>query len=658
MTVTSRTFRSAALASLVVLAMGAPALAQETEPSSAIEAIRRDLDELRFDKAIQAIDALLASQGLSDATRVEALTLRASAHVASGDLDGAEEDYRRILTLKPDYAPDTSLTPKKALARFEKTRAVMVGRAPLDLRPRDARLTVDGRDVAPLADGTILLLAGERTIHAERRGFDPADVVVTVSPGSSAPIQVHLVPNARTVVVRTAIDRVAVRMDEAPVGETARAAGAPESAPAELVLEEVSIGEHVFELSKPCHRSSRVRVLVTVDLVDPSPLVLAGVDLAVARSHVLLSGGVEGAEVRVDGASVARLPIESLEVCAGERSIEVVASGRVLWGGRVSIPEGEETRISIAPRPNLALVGAAALPPALAPLAETFTIAPGVEAPAGADLSSKEAWERVALPPATDLAVGVVPAAERGGEDRAYLYSPILKRVYPIAASPPTAGRPVFHRTTIGARLVDSEIGGSARIVEVLPGGPASAAGLAKGDRILSIAGVAVPSVRAATEAFEAQGPGAAFPVEVAAPAGAPRTVSCTAARSPWLRSGSAGEVSSAILAAWAATDAVASRDDGQAALASLGLLLSRAGQHQRAAEVFRRVRLGDRPGIGDGTASYELGRQLAALGQEKEAREAFERAGRTAATAIADDGPPLRGAVADHLVDLGVARP
>src|SRR5262245_53025672 len=332
-----RTFSTFVLACVLATA---PLLAQDVS----LDAVREDLDALRFEKALQAIDDILSSPGISEATRVEALGLRASAHVASGDLDRAEQDYRDILALRPGYVPDRSLTPKKAMARFEKVRAAMVGQAKIDLKPKDARITVDGRDAALQSEGTLPLLVGERTIHAERKGFDPADVKVQVFAGVSAPIQVWLVPNSRTVVLRTDPSQVAVRLDEKPIGETARAAGAASSSPAEIVAEEVPIGEHVFELSKTCYRTVRVRVLVTVDLVDPPPLLLEPTTLAISRSHVELDGGVPGAEVHVDGARVGRLPVESLEVCSGPRKLEVLAQGRVLWGETVVVPEGEETK--------------------------------------------------------------------------------------------------------------------------------------------------------------------------------------------------------------------------------------------------------------------------------------------------------------------------
>jgi hypothetical protein len=71
---------------------------------------------------------------------------------------------------------------------------------------------------------------------------------------------------------------------------------------------------------------------------------------------------------------------------------------------------------------------------------------------------------------------------------------------------------------------------------------------------------------------------------------------------------------------------------------------------------MWRRVRWAARPGVGDGTVSYYTARELETVSREEEARVAYGRASRTAATAFTDDGPRVAPAAADHLADLGVA--
>jgi hypothetical protein len=188
---------------------------------------------------------------------------------------------------------------------------------------------------------------------------------------------------------------------------------------------------------------------------------------------VVLSGasgrGPKDAEVLVDGVRAGRLPAEWIDVCAGDRRVEVQLAARTLWSEGVSIAEGEETRLAVEARPNAVLVGAEAWPEELRAIASTLTTLAKLPVPADADLCSPPGWDRVALPTGTDLAVAVLPSLARGGDDRLCLYSPILERVYRIVGSIPDPGRPTWQRTAIGVRLTDSAIGGSARVVDVIP---------------------------------------------------------------------------------------------------------------------------------------------------------------------------------------------
>ena len=72
------------------------AAAQETSRGDAerpvrelLDAVREDLVELRFEKALAAIAAILGDPGMSEAEKAEVLVLRAQAHMAFGDLDAA-----------------------------------------------------------------------------------------------------------------------------------------------------------------------------------------------------------------------------------------------------------------------------------------------------------------------------------------------------------------------------------------------------------------------------------------------------------------------------------------------------------------------------------------------------------------------------------------
>ena len=120
----------ATLTILIVLAGVALPAAADLSMSARLEQIRVDLEELRFEKALSSIEAVVADPRLTRADRISLLILRSQAHVSYGDLDGAERDYRELLMLRPAYVPEDSLTPPKAIARFTWSWAAMPGPSP------------------------------------------------------------------------------------------------------------------------------------------------------------------------------------------------------------------------------------------------------------------------------------------------------------------------------------------------------------------------------------------------------------------------------------------------------------------------------------------------------------------------------------------------
>ena len=69
--------------------------------------------------------------------------------------------------------------------------------------------------------------AGPVRLRLERKGFDPLERKIDVEPGRETPFVIRLVPNARSVVVRTEPDGVRVTVDGTAAGETARPASGP-----------------------------------------------------------------------------------------------------------------------------------------------------------------------------------------------------------------------------------------------------------------------------------------------------------------------------------------------------------------------------------------------------------------------------------------------
>jgi len=648
------------IASLLLLVATAGTLAQDTgDNRELLDSVREDLVQMHFDEALAGLEALLGRPGMTQAERAEGLILRAQAHAAFGDFDAVEEDYRAILGIRPAYVPDGSLTPAKAMGRYNKVKAEMIGSIKLELDPSDARIFVDGVEVTPDPAGLVRVLAGPHTLRAERNGHDPLEQVVEVAANKEAPLLFELMPNARTVILRTDQDGVAVKIDGEPVGLTARpsnavGAGAPA---AELVVEDLPLGDHVFELTKECFTPQLLSDALAVDLLNKMPKRYEVVRMTPARSRVTLRDGPDRADVLIDGKKVARLPAETFETCPGARTVAVSLGGRVIWQQTVEMHEGREQTFQVEPRPNLVLVGTEQWPSELAELGKKFNVVGRLDPPKEADLGTRDTWAGLRFPPEVDLAFGVVPARRQGAADRWYLYSPILREVMQIEAAPPELNRPQWNVVTWGFAVVDTAVGGAMRVVRVMAGGPAAKAGLAVGDRIVEVAGRAVEDsgqVEATLKLARLDKP---VRLKWLAANGEAAEADLVGNLSPLLVSRLERLDVAMVRAAWAELDAnIADPQVVDSALANLGLLFLEHGHHALAVDIWRRVDWGSRAGVGEGTKQYYLGRALEGEGREDDAVTAYRKAAASASTAFTDDGLPIALAARDRLADLGVA--
>ncbi|HKQ62961.1 MAG TPA: PEGA domain-containing protein, partial [Candidatus Polarisedimenticolaceae bacterium] len=428
--------------SWIALAFGSVLLAQAPPPGTAeqrLAAIREELGAARFEQALSAIDAALREPGLSETLRIDAVVLRSEAHAALGDLKATEQDYRAILRGRPGFTPEPSFTPRKALDLFTKLQAELVGTLRLALDPADAEVRVDGSRLAPSADGAWRLVLGEHRVQVAHVGFEPYEKTVLLERAREVALEVALVPNARTLIVRTDPDGVDVVLDGVRAGSTVRSPG---SETAELAIEALPAGEHLIELSKPCYRDQRVREILSIDLLDRGPRLLDVARLQPAKALLTVSGGPAGASLEIDGSAAGRLPQDALEVCAGPRELVVRVAGRTVWRSVESVQQGGRQRVEVRPRPNAVLVGSEEWPPSLAALRAEFNTLAGRPLPGGVDLSAAAGWRAVPLPADADLVIAVVPAGHASRSDRVLLYSPALGAVAPVENPAELTGRP------------------------------------------------------------------------------------------------------------------------------------------------------------------------------------------------------------------------
>jgi hypothetical protein len=542
------------------------------------------------------------------------------------------------------------VTSKKAMDRFVKLQASMIGTVRLALDPKEALLAVDGREITVPPDGVVPLAAGDRKLRVTRTGFDAEDVDVLAVAGKETQVTVRLIPNARDLVVRTDVDGVAVTLDGIDSGVTAKGgeSGSDANAPAVLVVANVTIGEHDLRLAKPCFAAETLQENVSVDLADRSPKLLRVVAMRPARTRVTATRASYDGELFVDHERAATLPLTSFTMCPGHRTLEVVSSGRVVWSGELDAEESDVS-LDLAPRPSAVLVGAA-WPKSWADTSATWSLTGRMDAPAALDLTTLEHWDAVSLPPGTDLALVVSAGGGVAGAERMVLYSPTLRELEE-RTSPPGPLPPRFIVATLGAMLVDAR-DGSVVIATTSKAGPAVAAGLLPGDRIVAIAGRPVANAASASEAIAASNVGETLVLDIAPPSGPPRKVECVTVAGPSLKARSADAPSRLVRAAWAEVIAATGGPGAAQSLYDLAILLDGSGRQTAALEVWRRVRA-----IGGGAlsarAAYALGAGLQADGKRVEAIEAF---GQARSEAVLASDLALAAAAADRLSDLGVA--
>jgi PDZ domain-containing protein len=630
--------RRGLLAAVVLAAAVTQGRAEDPARRDELAAIKQRLVALDLEGAQAAVSRFLQTPGLTDDERADALALRAGVHVAAGDLGAVEADYRAVLALRPDFVPEPALTSKKSMERLARLRASMIGTVRLDLDPKDARLTIDGKPVTAKA-GSLQVLAGERRLHAERSGFDPVDLTVRAVAGAETLLEVRLVPNARGIVVRTDIPGVAVVVDGARAGETAKAGGG-----AELLVPDLPIGEHAIELSKPCFATETVPALVSVDLADRTPKPLAVVTMRPAASRITATGADYKGELRVDGEALSSLPATSFNICPGPRTIEVVASRRVVWSGTIEAEETDRT-LDLSPRPNVALVGDE-WPEAWKDFAGAVSLRGRID-PGARDLSTPAGWRDLKLPSDTDLAVGVRGARLPGERPRVWVYGPATGAFAETSSTPPPA-RPTWAGSRVDAELVDHD--GGVAVAGVKSGGAAERVGLASGDRIIAVSGKDVATVEAVRRHLDALPPGSPVSLRVISPGKEARTVSPTLLADPRITVPE-DPVDAILRGAWAAAEGAAGGPDAASALANLAVALEAEGRAAASVEAWRRAKTLD-PATFGLRADYAVAVDLASRGKRAEAKDLFRRV-RESAEPSGDIA--IGAAAGDRLADLGV---
>jgi hypothetical protein len=266
-----------------------------------------------------------------------------------------------------------------------------------------------------------------------------------------------------------------------------------------------------------------------------------------------------------------------------------------------------------------------------------------------ADLARRATWDGLSFSRDTDLVLAPAEGDARQGMAAAWwLYSPVLRTLDKIVDAR-EAGSPSWNATVWGLVAVDD---GSPLIVERL-------AGMGKpapGSRLTSIGGRAVANAASVTAALAEAASDRSVAAGWSEPDGTAAEGRLVATESPWLVEHPPAGAADMFRAAWARVASESDSPDASSALANLALLFGAHGEHELALRTWRRVTWPERAGIGAGTVAYYTGRELQALGRDREAAEALRHAAASGGTAVSDEGPPIAPAARDRLADLGEA--
>jgi hypothetical protein len=251
-----------------------------------------------------------------------------------------------------------------------------------------------------------------------------------------------------------------------------------------------------------------------------------------------------------------------------------------------------------------------------------------------------------------DLALA--PRRHGDGDVAWWLYSPVLRALEPLDVVPTTLEPPRWTGVSWGLFVVDSVRSGPALVAHVVNDGPAFRTGLRPGDRLISLGGSQVGDAAQVRRVLAIASASAPLDAEWLSPDGTAHRGQLSGETTVRLVVEAPTVADAMVRAAWAVVAAASDGTRAPAATANLAMLLAAYNRHDLAAQVWRRVELPERAGIGRGTVQYYLGRELEQLGAEQDAIRAHRAAAASEATAFDDEGPRIAPAARDRLADLG----
>ncbi|HEX9697882.1 MAG TPA: PDZ domain-containing protein [Acidobacteriota bacterium] len=664
-----------------------------------------------FARLITALERRLEASGAA-ADRdllVDCLTYRSQALFNNGAEEEAAADIRALLRRDPAVEMDRVQLSPRYLNLFDDVYDATIGFLELDVRPADVQVRLDG---ALLAEGLFRypVVAGSHALSLERPGFEPVQEEIEVGAGERLLVERSLVRLSAVLRVFTRPTGAAVAVDGRVLGSTAGQAPADFVPPPEaalysraefseaLVVEGLQPGTHSVEVALPGYRTRLYDVQVA-DLADYRATIV----LERAAGTVVLEGLEPEAEVMVDGVEATPQFPEGqgsprLELEPGEHRIEISSGGGVFIA-EVEVADQQTRVVPVLLRPGLALLGvlggdergarelAALLRSTLATVEDWTVLDRTWAEPLFDDVGlSSEALRAAAVAGAGGPDWRAVQAAfDREARGSVYLLAVLDDDLVATGAdlwiwpSAPGPARPDRVRVRLdsaadivalaggfeAATLLEgpwlggllADVGGGVTVIDVTAGGPAAAAGIQVGDRVVSIAGELIDRAAAARAAVRAAAPGAVLAIQVQRD-GATQIFEVMLGATPTVISPADPELLYSVISATLAAGAPASETGEWIVELNRAAVLLHAAAWEEAVRTLRAIDgAPSGAGLGQGAVDYWLGIALTALGPayREQAAAAFRGAAADPDARLFDnDGPWVAPRAAARLAALG----
>jgi hypothetical protein len=660
-----------------------------------------------FARLITALERRLGASGAAADREllVECLTYRSQALFNNGAEEQAAADIRELLRLDPAVEMDRVQLSPRYLDLFDNVYDATIGFLELAVSPADVQVRLDG---ALLADGLFRypVVAGGHALSLERPGFQPVQEEIEVAAGEPLLVEHSLVRLSAVVRVFTRPPGAAVAVDGRALGNTAGQAPAdfvppPEAAlypraefSDELVVEGLQPGTHAVEVALTGYRTRLYDVQVA-DVADYRATIV----LERAAGTVVLEGLEAEAEVMVDGVEATPQFPEGqgsprLELEPGEHRIEISSGGGV-FTAEVEVADQQTRVVPVQLRPGLALLGvlggdergarelSALLRSTLATVEDWTVLDRAWAEPLFDDVGLSSEALRAAAAGGPDWRT-VQAAFDREAPGSVYLLAVLDNDlvatgadlwIWPAAPGPPQPDRvrvrldstadvvalaggfkaaTLLEGPWLGGLLAD--VGGGVTVIDVTAGGPAEAAGIEVGDRVVSIAGELTERAAVARSAVRAATAGAVLAVQVQRN-GATQILEVELGATPKVISPADPELLYSVISATLAADAPGNGDAWIVELNRAAVLLHAAAWE----DAVRTLRAIDGApsgaGLGQAAVDYWLGIALTALGPayREQAAAAFRRAAADPDARLFDnDGPWVAPRAAARLAALG----